>query len=140
MSHVRRKQIRASCLIAAATFLCLNVLAPQLQSAAGLDRIVYTMRFPAPETHVAEIEAVIPTDKRAFIELMLPAWSPGYYGAGNYARNVQEFTTDPGRCPAHGREAEGQPLAHSNERSEEDRHYLPSALPIEFRDRQLGRS
>src|SRR6266542_4389213 len=51
------------------------------------------MRFPAPETHVAEIEAVIPTDKRAFIELMLPAWSPGYYGAGNYARNVQEFTT-----------------------------------------------
>src|SRR5438874_4072220 len=92
MSHVRRKQIRASRLIAAATFLRLNVLAPQLQSAAGLDRIVYTMRFPAPETHVAEIEAVIPTDKRAFIELMLPVWSPGYYGAGNYARNVQEFT------------------------------------------------
>jgi len=67
-------------------------LAAQLQVAAQRAPIVYTMRFPAPETHVAEIEAIIPTGGNASIELMMPTWSPGYYAAGNYAANVQEFT------------------------------------------------
>jgi predicted metalloprotease with PDZ domain len=74
-----------------ATFLWFSALAPQVWGAPDLEPIVYTMRFPAPETHMAEIEAVIPTGNRASIELMMPVWSPGYYAAGNYARDVQEF-------------------------------------------------
>ena len=59
--------------------------------------IVYTMRFPSPEAHLAEIDVTFPAAGRATLELMLPTWSPGYYGAGNYARSVQEFTaTSPG--------------------------------------------
>lgn len=59
--------------------------------AAALDPIVYTLRAPAPETNIAEIEARIPTDGRAEVDLMLPVWSPGYYRLGDYASNVQEF-------------------------------------------------
>jgi predicted metalloprotease with PDZ domain len=69
-------------------------LALSLSSAAGpaaLDPIVYTLRAPAPETNIAVIEARIPTDRRASVDLMLPVWSPGFYGLGDYARNVHEF-------------------------------------------------
>jgi predicted metalloprotease with PDZ domain len=76
---------------ATTTLVCLALLSPNLEGAPGLDPIVYTMRFPAPETHIAEIQAVIPTEKRPTIELMIPVWSPGYYGAGNYAKDVQDF-------------------------------------------------
>ena len=75
----------------AAALLCAIASLPCPQAAAP-DPIVYTLRFPAPDTHSAEVEAIVPTDGHATIELMLPVWSPGFYGAGNYARNVQEFT------------------------------------------------
>jgi predicted metalloprotease with PDZ domain len=67
------------------------------QRAASLDPIVYTIKAPAPETHIAELTATIPTGKQPAIDLMLPVWSPGFYSLGDYAKNVQEFaarTTD----------------------------------------------
>ncbi len=76
--------------LAAATLLWFAPAVPALQTAA-LDPIAYTLRAPAPETNIAEIEARIPTGGRASVDLMLPVWSPGYYGIGDYARNVQEF-------------------------------------------------
>ena len=60
------------------------------RSAAGA--IVYSMRFPSPDAHLAEIDVTFPAAGRTPLDLMLPTWSPGYYGAGNYARSVQEFT------------------------------------------------
>src|SRR5215831_1178053 len=89
---IRLKQILGLNFTAFVAFLWLCTLAPETRSAtAGLEPVVYTMNFPAPETHIAEIEVVIPTEKRQSIELMMPVWSPGYYGAGNYAKNVQDF-------------------------------------------------
>ena len=63
-----------------------------VQRATERAPVVYTMRFPAPETNLAHVDARVPTDGRASIDLMLPVWSPGFYGRGDYARNVQDFT------------------------------------------------
>ena len=66
-------------------------------AARTLEPIIYTVRFPAPETHLAEVEATIPTGKRAAIELMMPVWSPGFYRVEDYASRVQSLfacTTD----------------------------------------------
>jgi predicted metalloprotease with PDZ domain len=61
------------------------------QAAAAPEPVVYTLRFPAPESHVAEVEAQVPTGGQTSLDLMLPAWSPGYYAIGDYARDVSDF-------------------------------------------------
>jgi predicted metalloprotease with PDZ domain len=63
-----------------------------LVALAGSDPIVYTLRAPAPETHMAEIEARIPAAGHASLELMLPVWSPGFYALGDYARDIQHIS------------------------------------------------
>ena len=70
--------------------------------ASALEPLVYTVRFSAPETHIAEIEVAIPTGKRAAVELLLPIWSPGFYRVEEYASRVQNFAA---------RNADGQSLA-----------------------------
>ncbi|MEO7455348.1 MAG: hypothetical protein ABIY52_03750 [Gemmatimonadaceae bacterium] len=54
--------------------------------------ISYTMRFPAPDSHVAEVEARIPAGGKQSLDLMLPNWSPGYYVQQDYAGKVQSFS------------------------------------------------
>ncbi|MBO0724111.1 MAG: M61 family metallopeptidase [Blastocatellia bacterium] len=66
--------------------------APGALAVLAPEPIVYTVRFPAPETHYAEIEAVIPTHGRASIELMSPIWSPGFYRVEDYAGRIQSLT------------------------------------------------
>ena len=61
-------------------------------SAQSLDPISYTVRFPAPATHYAEVEAVVPTDGRSAVELMMAAWTPGSYLIREYARHVEAVT------------------------------------------------
>src|SRR5262249_18283072 len=70
--------------------------------ARGAEPIVYTVKVPAPETHVAEVEAVVPTEGRLSIELMMPVWTPGYYRAEDYARCVKALSA---------RTADGKSLA-----------------------------
>ncbi len=53
------------------------------------DAIVYTVRFPAPEKHLAEVEVVVPTGGRPSVELMMAVWSPGFYRVEDYARKVE---------------------------------------------------
>ncbi|MFO0838772.1 MAG: hypothetical protein U1D55_09605 [Phycisphaerae bacterium] len=71
------------------------------------DAIEYTLRFASPESHMAEIEMSIPTDRAASLEVMLPVWSPGFYQVENYAENVRQFT-------AHGSAGELLASAHSS--------------------------
>jgi predicted metalloprotease with PDZ domain len=52
---------------------------------------VYTVKFPAPEKHFAEVEAVVPTEKKPTIELMMALWSPGFYRVQDYAQRVEGF-------------------------------------------------
>jgi predicted metalloprotease with PDZ domain len=64
----------------------------QAPTAIALEPIVYTVRFPSPETHHAEVEAVIPTRRRESIELMMPIWSPGFYRVEDYAGRIQSLS------------------------------------------------
>ncbi len=65
---------------------------PQSAAAQRLAPIVYTISAPAPATHIAVIEAVVPTEGKAAIDLMMPVWSPGFYRVEDYAGRVQEFS------------------------------------------------
>ena len=51
--------------------------------------ITYTLRFPAPATHYVEVEALVPTEGRDHLELMLAAWTPGSYLDASYARHLE---------------------------------------------------
>jgi predicted metalloprotease with PDZ domain len=77
--------------IAAAVLTAAAGTLPAAQRATALDPIVYTIKVPAPESHIAELTATVPTGGRPSIDLMLPVWSPGFYSLGDYARNVQDF-------------------------------------------------
>jgi predicted metalloprotease with PDZ domain len=79
-------------LIVVATLIWLTGLASIGQAA---EPITYTVKFPAPATHIAEVEAKFPTAKRPAnetIELMLPVWSPGFYRVEDYASRVQNLS------------------------------------------------
>ena len=56
------------------------------------DSIRYTVSFPAPHTHYVEVTALVPTDGRPQVELMMAVWTPGSYLVREYARNVEEVT------------------------------------------------
>jgi predicted metalloprotease with PDZ domain len=65
------------------------VLLSELARAEAPEPIRYTVKFPAAEKHLAEVEAVVPTEKRQSIELMMPVWSPGFYRVQDYVRRVE---------------------------------------------------
>ena len=56
------------------------------------DPIRYTLSFPEPHTHYVEVTAVVPTDRRPQVELMMAVWTPGSYVVREYARNVEAVT------------------------------------------------
>src|SRR6187397_2515327 len=53
------------------------------------DIISYTLRFPAPASHYAEVEATVPSGGREHVELMLAVWTPGSYLVREYARHLE---------------------------------------------------
>ena len=55
-----------------------------------IEPLVYTLRFPSPRTHYVEVEAVVPTDGREQIEMMLAVWTPGSYLVREYARHLEQ--------------------------------------------------
>ena len=58
----------------------------------GLEPVAYTIRFPDPATRSFTVDVQVPTGKRASVDLMMPIWSPGFYGVQNYADRVSNFT------------------------------------------------
>jgi hypothetical protein len=65
---------------------------PSARAAQAVEPINYTVRFPAPDKHIAEVEAIYPTEGRAAIELMMPVWTPGFYRVENYAGQVRNLS------------------------------------------------
>jgi predicted metalloprotease with PDZ domain len=93
-----RRQVLALVVPLAALLLA----GPGAPSAQPLEPIAYTVRFPAPATHYAEVEVVVPVDGRPTVELMMAAWTPGSYLIREYARHVEAVSA---ATPA------GKPLA-----------------------------
>ena len=56
---------------------------------AAPDPIRYVVRFPAPQTNYLEVEAIVPTDGRPSVEMMMAVWTPGSYLVREYERNVE---------------------------------------------------
>lgn len=69
--------------------------------AAMPEPISYTLRFPAPQTHYVEVEALVPTDGRPEVELLMAVWTPGSYMVREFARNLESVTA---------RDEAGEPL------------------------------
>lgn len=64
--------------------------------------VAYTAVVAAPARHLVHVRAEIPTDGHAALDLLLPAWTPGYYAAENHAAQLDSVTA---------RGARGEPLA-----------------------------
>jgi predicted metalloprotease with PDZ domain len=62
-----------------------------LAQAGALEPIRYTFRVIDSEKHIAGIDARVPTDGHATIELMMPIWTPGYYVVEDYAGRVHDL-------------------------------------------------
>ena len=60
------------------------------------EAIRYTLRFPAPQTNYVEVEAIVPTDGRPSVDLMMAVWTPGSYLVREYARNVEALQATAG--------------------------------------------
>jgi predicted metalloprotease with PDZ domain len=71
--------------------LALSCLGAVSHGAAMPAPISYTLRFPAPQTHYVEVEALIPTDGLPTIELMMAVWTPGSYFIREYSRSLEEI-------------------------------------------------
>jgi len=56
------------------------------------DAIEYTVSFPAPQTHYAEVTAVMPTGGAGAVDLMMAVWTPGSYLVREFERNVEGLT------------------------------------------------
>jgi predicted metalloprotease with PDZ domain len=54
--------------------------------------ISYTLRFPAPQTHYLEVEALVPTDGQPAIEMVMAVWTPGSYMVREFSRQVEELS------------------------------------------------
>ena len=72
-----------------AAVVALSVIAVDA-SAQSAAPIRYTIRFPAPQTNYLEVEAVVPTDGRASVEVLMAVWTPGSYLVREYERNVED--------------------------------------------------
>jgi predicted metalloprotease with PDZ domain len=84
-------------------FVVLAIVILLIAAAAGAqtrEAIRYTVRFPAPHTNYLEVEAIVPTDGRASVEMFMAVWTPGSYLVREYARNVEGV-----RATAAGRSA-----------------------------------
>jgi len=72
--------------------ILLTSLAGAPPAARDLPALRYTIRFPDPASKTFTVDVVVPTDKRASVDLMMAIWSPGFYGLQNYAQRVSGFT------------------------------------------------
>ncbi len=64
---------------------------PSFGQTPTMTPIAYTLRFPSPQTHYVDVEAVIPTDGHAPLELMMAVWTPGSYLVREYPRHLERL-------------------------------------------------
>jgi predicted metalloprotease with PDZ domain len=63
-------------------------------------RVRYTVRCPEPRTHYLSVEAILPVEGQATLEVFLPVWTPGSYLVREYSRNLEVISVaDPAGNP-----------------------------------------
>lgn len=90
--------MRHRVLILAALLVGLGESAVRGVHAAGpaIDPIVYRLRVLAPESHLLEIEATVPSRGLEAVELRMAKWSPGFYRMEDYAGRIQNLAARDG--------------------------------------------
>ena len=53
--------------------------------------IQYTFSYSKPHRHFIDIEMLVEKHDASELILQLPAWRPGRYELGNFAKNIQQF-------------------------------------------------
>lgn len=91
--------------------------------------IRYTLRFPAPQTHYVEVEAVYPTGRQPSIEVYMAVWTPGSYLVREYQRHVEAVTAT----------ADGKPLVVEKSRKNRWRITTAGASSVTLRYRVYSR-
>jgi predicted metalloprotease with PDZ domain len=80
-------------LLAALIYVVITVAPAAAQNAApqsaSREPIQYTLSFPVPHTHYADVAVNVPTSKQPSIELMMAVWTPGSYLVREFERNVE---------------------------------------------------
>jgi predicted metalloprotease with PDZ domain len=92
--------------------------------------IVYTLRFPAPETHYIEVEALVPAEGHAQRDLVMAVWTPGSYLVREYSRHLEDVRAD---AP------DGRPLAIRKTAKNRWRVTTAGAESVRVRYRVYGR-
>ncbi len=54
----------------------------------------YTIKHTAPHQRYIAVEAIIDEVEEGVIQIQLPAWRPGRYELGNFAKNIRNFTVE----------------------------------------------
>ena len=85
-----RRSVRCAIFAVLATLSLPAASAAQRRPAPAPIR--YTVRIPAPDTHLAQISASIPTGGKKSVDLMMAVWSPGYYVQEKYATHVSNLS------------------------------------------------
>jgi predicted metalloprotease with PDZ domain len=83
-------QLRTACLCALA-----------VSAAAAPRNLTFTVSIPQPATHTLHVTLRCDGLEPGLQDFKMPAWSPGYYGIGDYARNVSSLRVE---------DASGHPL------------------------------
>jgi len=85
------KTSAASHTVRTALLALLVLVVSQAVARAQVVPISYTLRFPEPQSHYLEVEAVIPTAGQTEVELMMAVWTPGSYLIREFARNLENI-------------------------------------------------
>lgn len=56
------------------------------------ESLEYTLRFPAPQTHYAEVEMRLNGIRQDYVDLRMAVWTPGSYLIREFAKNVDEYS------------------------------------------------
>src|SRR5687768_13287800 len=86
-ARYRRLAVAGVVVSALSAGLVASIAAPK-----SLEPVVYTIRFPEPASRSFTVDVSVPTGRRPVVELMMPIWSPGFYGVQNYADRVSNFS------------------------------------------------
>lgn len=62
-----------------------------LAAGARAQNISFTVSFTEPQAHYAEVEMVIDGNKKDFVDVKMPVWTPGSYLVREFAKNVEGF-------------------------------------------------
>ena len=67
-----------------------------LVRAQTLAPLAYTIRFPDTASRSFTVEVAVPAGKRGSIDMMMPVWSPGFYGLQTYGDRVSNVAATAG--------------------------------------------